>query len=149
MSTEIDDIDPKDFEDIVREVLKNLPPEVRGPSEEILFVVEDEPSDEIYEEEGLSPESDDVILSSFETVPVPIMENDSVEDEEVAPTVFLYRIPHLEIVSTLEELKEEVKNTIEREIAYYLGVDDDGEDFDDDDETEDPPSSQGGAARKR
>lgn len=134
MSTEIDDIDPKDFEDIVREVLKNLPPEVRGPSEEILFVVEDEPSDEIYEEEGLSPESDDVILSSFETVPVPIMENDSVEDEEVAPTVFLYRIPHLEIVSTLEELKEEVKNTIEREIAYYLGVDDDGEDFDDDED---------------
>lgn len=131
MSTEIDDIDPKEFEDIVRDVLKNLPPEVRGPSEEILFVVEDEPSDEIYEDEGLTPDSDDVILSSFETVPVPIMENDSVEDEEVAPTVFIYRIPHLEIVTTLEELKEEVKNTIEREIAYYLGVDDDGEDFDD------------------
>lgn len=137
MSTEIDDIDPKDFEDIVRDVLKNLPPEVRGPSEEILFVVEDEPSDEIYEEEGLSPDSDDVILSSFETVPVPIMENDSVEDEEVAPTVFIYRIPHLEIVTTLEELKEEVKNTIEREIAYYLGVDDDGEDFDDDEDDDD------------
>lgn len=137
MSTEIDDIDPKDFEDIVRDVLKNLPPEVRGPSEEILFVVEDEPSDEIYEEEGLSPDSDDVILSSFETVPVPIMENDSVEDEDVAPTVFIYRIPHLEIVTTLEELKEEVKNTIEREIAYYLGVDDDGEDFDDDEEDDD------------
>lgn len=137
MSTEIDDIDPRDFEDIVRDVLKNLPPEVRGPSEEILFVVEDEPSDEIYEEEGLSPDSDDVILSSFETVPVPIMENDSVEDEDVAPTVFIYRIPHLEIVTTLEELKEEVKNTIEREIAYYLGVDDDGEDFDDDEEDDD------------
>lgn len=98
------------FESVVDRVLEGLPKWVLDKIDNLVIVVEDEPT----------PEQGDV-LGVYEGVSLA----ERADYFGVLPDrIVIYRRPHLEMGLGQEELREEIRKTVLHEVAHHLGIDD-------------------------
>ena len=115
------DIKRREFQELVREALSDLPDEFAAAMKNIAVVVEEEPSAEELESLGLDPEQDD-LFGLYQGVPLP----ERGPDAPVLPDrIAIYRLPITWACDTREQVVEEVRTTVIHELGHYFGLDED------------------------
>jgi predicted Zn-dependent protease with MMP-like domain len=108
------------FERLVDRALASIPSPFRESLTEVAVSIEDEPSAEQLEENGL--DLDETMYGLYEGVP-------RIEwgaDLAIAPNrITLFRLPLEEDFPDPAELEDEVRRTVVHELAHHLGIDDD------------------------
>ena len=104
-------LDEAAFEALVVDELDELPDEMVDGLENVVFVVEDRPEDGSLDLLGLY---DGVALT----------ERGTYGFGELPDRIILYREPHLAVVDTEDELRDEIHVTLVHEIAHFYGIDD-------------------------
>jgi len=105
------------FETMVKEALETIPRELRDQLENVAFMVEDEPSDlpEEWEEE------DQDLLGLYHGI--------SRKDRgfwygnALPDRILIYRKPLERISRNLQELRENIRQTVIHEVGHYFGFD--------------------------
>jgi predicted Zn-dependent protease with MMP-like domain len=107
------------FEALVDRALAAIPPPYSDALREVAVVIDDEPSPEQLEENGLEP--DDSMYGLYEGVP----RTDYGADWVASPNrITLFRLPLEEDFPDPGELEDEVRLTVLHELAHHLGIDD-------------------------
>ena len=108
------------FEALVDRAIASIPAPYRDALREVAIVIEDEPSDEQLEENGLA--RDETMYGLYEGVP----RTDYAADWAASPNrITLFRAPLEEDFPDARELEAEVRMTVLHELAHHLGIDDD------------------------
>jgi predicted Zn-dependent protease with MMP-like domain len=108
------------FEQLVDRALASIPSPFRESLAEVAIVIEDWPSDEQLEENGL--DQDDALYGLYEGVP----RTEWAADWAIVPNrITLFRQPLEEDFENPAELEAEVRTTVIHELAHHLGIDDD------------------------
>jgi len=108
------------FEKMVAKALKTIPRELKDQLENVAFLVEDEPSDLPEEWE----EDDQDLLGLYHGV--------SRKDRgfwygnALPDRILIYRRPLERISANLEELEENIRQTVVHEVGHYFGFDEEG-----------------------
>ena len=114
-------INRRDFQELVREALTDLPDEFAAAMKNVAVVVEEEPSAEDLESVGLDPEQDD-LYGLYHGVPLP----ERGPDAPVLPDrIAINRQPILWDCETREQVVAEVRTTVIHELGHYFGLDED------------------------
>ena len=99
------------FEDLVSDALDEIPEEFWARLDNVVFVVEDEPA------EDMEPN----LLGLYDGVAV----TERGDYAGVLPDrIFVFMNPTLEICETVQGVAEEVRTTVLHEIAHYFGLND-------------------------
>jgi predicted Zn-dependent protease with MMP-like domain len=107
------------FEALVDRAIAAIPAPYGDALREVAIVIEDEPSDEQLEENGL--DLDDSMYGLYEGVP----RTDYAADWAASPNrITLFRVPLEEDFPDPIELEAEVRMTVLHELAHHLGIDD-------------------------
>lgn len=97
-----------------------IPPPFRRALDEVAIVIEDWPTDEQLDENGLG--LDDALYGLYEGVP----RTEWGADWAIVPNrISLFRIPLEEDFPEPADLEDEVRRTVIHELAHHLGIDDD------------------------
>src|SRR4051794_37517506 len=107
------------FEALVEEALDGLPPEIERLLENVAIVIEDEPSREQLNDEGL--DGNETLYGLYEGVPATAW---GAEWAAVPNKITLFRLPLEEDFPEPRDLKEEVRRTVVHELAHHAGIDD-------------------------
>ncbi len=108
------------FERLVDRALAAIPAQFRAALDEVAIVIEDEPSLEQLEENGL--DDDETLYGLYEGVP----RTEWAADWAIVPNrITLFRLPLEEDFPDPRDLEEEVRVTVVHELAHHLGIDDD------------------------
>src|SRR3712207_1146678 len=99
------------FDEHVRAALDELPPHIARALENVAVVVEDEHPD------------DPDLFGLYEGVPLP--ERGTGYAGRLPDRIAIYRLPLEETFDDPEELREEIRITVLRELAHYFGIDED------------------------
>ena len=111
---------PAAFDRLVDRALASIPAPFRDALNEVAIVVEDWPTDEVLDENGLDP--DETLYGLYEGVP----RTEWAADSAIAPNrITLYRGPLSEDYPDPRDLADEVRLTVIHELAHHLGIDDD------------------------
>jgi predicted Zn-dependent protease with MMP-like domain len=114
-------INRREFQELVRQALTDLPDEFAAAMSNVAVVVEEEPSAEDLESVGLDPEQDD-LYGLYHGVPLP----ERGPDDPVLPDrIAIYRQPILWDCETREQVVDEVRTTVIHELGHYFGLDED------------------------
>ena len=105
-----------EFEATVYEVVDSLPDWVHDAFDNIDLLVVDEPDDH------LDPDGEG-LLGLY--LGVPLTERGADYAGELPDVIYVFRLPHLELGLSLEELRQEIAKTLIHEIAHYFGIEDD------------------------
>jgi len=115
----------EEFEKIIDEGFERLPEWVRLKIKNVAILVEDEPSHEDRELQGLT--DDETLLGLYKGVPLSERGSDYGEGFVMPDTITLYRVP---ILAASEEdaldVRDVVADTIWHECAHHFGIDEDG-----------------------
>lgn len=106
-------IDRAGFEILVGEALDDVPADLLGLLDNVVFLVEDEP-----------PQEDPDLLGVYDGIPL-TARDDSWAAGALPDRITLFRGPLLRMCADLDELREEVTITVVHEIAHFFGIDDD------------------------
>ena len=109
MAVEISDAD---FDEAVSQALDQIPQEFLDVLDNVVILVEDEPS---------GPEKD--LLGLYEGIP--LSERDSQYGGVLPDHIFIFRQPLKSVCSSVDELIEEIGVTVVHEIAHFFGIEDD------------------------
>jgi predicted Zn-dependent protease with MMP-like domain len=114
-------IDPEEFERLVQTALDGLPRHYRRLLKNVAVVIEEEPAREVLEELGC--ESEDDLLGLYSGTS---LHGESFFDPagQLPPRISIYRGPILRLCRTLEEVVQEVRETVVHEIGHHFGLDD-------------------------
>ena len=108
------------FEVLVQRAIRDLPDEFREKLENVVVIVEDEPSAELLERMEIPPE--DTLLGLYEGVPL----TERGFDSPLYPDrIWIFQKPIEDECDNDEELLEEIKITLIHEVAHFFGIDDD------------------------
>jgi predicted Zn-dependent protease with MMP-like domain len=113
-------ISPQEFERYVEEAVGSIPPSFLRYLENIVIVVEEEPTDEDYDETE-TPE-DEELFGIFRGVP--FFERDAVASHLPAQ-VAIFRGPILRSCQSRGEAVREIRDTVVHEVGHMLGLGDD------------------------
>lgn len=109
------------FEKLVAEAVNALPEEFLRKLENVEIVVEDVPSDEVMEAEGLESPYD--LLGYYEGVP--LTERDSADSGWLPDRITIYQDSLESMCESRRELYEEIQRTVVHEVAHFFGIDED------------------------
>jgi predicted Zn-dependent protease with MMP-like domain len=116
-------VTPREFEQLVEQALAELPPRFANLLDNIVIVVEEEPSDEDYDALGDDPDEEDELLGIYRGV------SKIHRSFDMLPTlpdqVAIFRGPILRVARTRQEIVEEVRDTVVHELGHYFGLHDD------------------------
>ncbi|MDT0214820.1 metallopeptidase family protein [Rothia sp. ARF10] len=102
----------EEFESIVEEALDDVPEELMGMLDNVVFLVEDEP-----------PADDPELLGVYDGIP--LTERDSGWGLGNLPDrITLFRGPLTRMCDDLDDLRDEIAVTVVHEIAHHFGIDD-------------------------
>jgi predicted Zn-dependent protease with MMP-like domain len=104
----------------VARVLDRLPRRFRIQLRNVEFVVEDRPSPELLQDEGLDPRFD-TLYGIYQGVPLP--DRSSFDLPLLPDKITIFAEPLLRDFPDPEELREEIRLTVVHEIAHYFGMD--------------------------
>lgn len=107
------------FEKLVAEAVNGLPEEFLRKLDNVEIVVEDFPSDEVMEVEGLESPYD--LLGYYEGVP--LTERDSPDAAWLPDRITIYQEPLESMCANRRELLEEIQRTVVHEVAHFFGID--------------------------
>ena len=110
-------ISARDFETYVEEALAGVPASFRKYLENIVVVVEDEPTDEDYDETDTPDEEE--LFGIFRGVPY--FERGAVTSHLPAQ-IAIFRGPILRCCGTRGEAVHEIRDTVVHEIGHMLGL---------------------------
>jgi predicted Zn-dependent protease with MMP-like domain len=105
------------FEKMVKEAIETIPPEMKERLENVAFLVQKNPSDLPYdwEEDGQG------LLGLYHGIS---RKDRGVSYGNVLPDrIVIYQRPLEKISSNLEELKENIRQTVIHEVGHYFGFD--------------------------
>ena len=112
-----------EFERLVEEALASLPPRFANLLDNIMVVVEDEPS-----EDDLDVMDDDAydagheLLGLFRGTPLTARTHDMLPT--LPAQVAIFRGPILRIARTRHEAVQQIRETVIHELGHYFGLDD-------------------------
>ena len=121
----------KQFERVVERALRRLPRRFREKLDNIVVVVEDWAVDETLEEMGIEPP--DTLYGLYSGVD--LTQRDSTYGNVLPDTITIYQGPIEEDCATVEEMEQEIRDTVVHEIGHYFGLDDETMHRIEDDET--------------
>jgi predicted Zn-dependent protease with MMP-like domain len=108
----------RQFEQLVTEGLKMIPPDIRRLMDNVQIVIEDKPSAELLADLGIPAE--DTLYGLYEGVPL----NERTTEYSAFPDrVTIYRQPLLADFHDADELRSEVARTVIHEVAHHFGID--------------------------
>ena len=108
------------FERLVDRALAGIPAPFSAALREVAIVIEDEPSLEQLEQNGL--DEDETLYGLYEGVP----RTEWGADWAIVPNrISLFRLPLEEDFPDPADLEDEVRRTVTHELAHHLGIDDD------------------------
>ena len=101
-------VPPADFERLVAESLDSLPEQFAKLLDNVVVVVEEEPS-----EEDLDITGEDEILGIFRVEP------------PLPDQIAIFRQPILRLARNRREVAKEIRDTVIHELGHYFGLEDD------------------------
>jgi len=101
-------VSPEEFDSLVERALKKIPARFRKRLDNVVFVVEPEPP-----QRGL--------LGLYQGRP--LTERSVSEGFRMPDQITIYQGPHERMARDLEDLEENVADTVWHEIAHYFGMD--------------------------
>jgi predicted Zn-dependent protease with MMP-like domain len=104
-------VNRREFEATVDQVLEALPPWVIEQIDNLHVVVEESP-----------PPGDKGLLGLYDGVSLP--ERSADYWGALPDRIVIYRLPHLDLGLSKEDLQDEVRRTVLHEIAHHIGIDD-------------------------
>jgi predicted Zn-dependent protease with MMP-like domain len=110
---------PREFDALVEQALSSVPERFRRYLDNVIVVVEDEPTDEDYDETD-TPDEDE-LFGIFRGAPY-FERNRSVT--ELPAQIALFRGPILRSCATRGEAVREIRDTVVHELGHLLGLDD-------------------------
>jgi predicted Zn-dependent protease with MMP-like domain len=110
---------PREFEALVEQALSGVPEKFRRYLDNVIVVVEEEPTDEDYDETD-TPDEDE-LFGIFRGAPY--FERDRTVSELPAQ-IALFRGPILRSCATRGEAVREIRDTVVHELGHLLGLDD-------------------------
>lgn len=111
---------PLSFERLVDRALAAIPEPFRASLAEVAILIEDDPTLDQREENGLGP--DETLYGLYEGVP----RTEWAADWAISPNrITLFRGPLEADFRDPRQLEAEVRRTVVHELAHHLGIDDD------------------------
>jgi len=111
--TDVLKMNAQDFDEAVADALDDVPAELLGLMNNVVFLVEDEP-----------PTDDPELLGVYDGTP--LTERDNGWAAGALPDrITIFRGPTLRMCRNREEVLDEVAVTVVHEIAHHFGIDDD------------------------
>ncbi|MGM0427670.1 MAG: metallopeptidase family protein [Thermodesulfobacteriota bacterium] len=108
----------KAFDRIVKRAVARIPEEIRRHLDNLLISVQRQPSPDMLEEMGFSP--DESLLGLYAGVSQP---ERSITSPPLFPdTIFLFQEPLEAVCETAEDLEQQIEITVVHEIAHALGI---------------------------
>lgn len=109
----------EEFEALVRDAIAALPAEFLSHLDNVDVVVEDEPTPEQLDRNGVGPE--DTLYGLYEGIPLTQRQYYSM----VMPDrISIFKRPIEEVSDTVEDLTDNVQTTVVHEIAHFFGISD-------------------------
>ena len=112
-------IGPKEFDALVEQALSGVPERFRRYLDNVVVIVEEEPTDEDYDETD-TPDEDE-LFGIFRGAPY--FERDR-SVSELPAQIALFRGPILRSCATRGEAVREIRDTVVHELGHLLGLDD-------------------------
>ena len=109
----------EEFERVVAKALDGLPSEVAAFLENVVVVVEDEPTEEDLVEAGLDPETD-TLFGIYQGLALP--DRGGSYGNVLPDRIVIYRRPLLQECEDRSELIREIQDTVVHEIGHYFGL---------------------------
>lgn len=109
-----------EFERLVAQAVEQLPEEFKGRLQNVSIMVEEEPTDEDYDETD-TPDDEELLgiyrgrmatQRSFDDLP------------DLPPQVAVFRGPILRCVESRQEALDEIRETLVHELGHYFGLED-------------------------
>ena len=110
---------PREFDALVEQALSGVPERFRRYLDNVVVVVEEEPTDEDYDETD-TPDEDE-LFGIFRGAPY--FERDR-SVSELPAQIALFRGPILRSCATRGEAVREIRDTVVHELGHLLGLDD-------------------------
>jgi predicted Zn-dependent protease with MMP-like domain len=108
-----------EFERIVAQALDSLPEKFASLLDNVVVVVEDEPTEEELLDAGLDPETE-TLFGLYQGVN--LLDRGASYGNVLPDRVVIYRLPLLEECEDRAELVREIRDTVVHEIGHYFGV---------------------------
>ena len=114
-----------EFEKLVAEGYDRLPQWVRDKIKNVALLIEDEPSDEVREAEGL--DDDETLLGYYQGIPLSARGEGYGVGRVLPHTITLYQLPIEEEANELgggeAAVRKVIRETIWHEVAHHFGMD--------------------------
>lgn len=111
-------VEQADFEEVVSKSIESLPEERLKAIKNVVFLVDDEPSDEQRAKLGLRPCQS--LFGLYEGVP--LTERQGGYALTLPDRITIFKHTHEQFANNMQELTEQVKNTVWHEVAHYFGL---------------------------
>lgn len=108
------------FEALVEEALLDLPKEFKKVIDNLVVIVEEEASPEVYRQTGSHPLSR--ILGTYHGIPY--TQRGPFYGNILPDRIIIYQNPIEEICTTKEEIKQRVRSVVIHEVGHYFGLSD-------------------------
>jgi len=111
----------EEFEALVEKAVDDLPEEFQEAIDNVMVMVEEEPSEDDLEGVGIDPDDPDhdELFGLYQGVP--ITERDS-SYSALPDRVLIYRGPILRACETRREVMREIRETVQHELGHYFGM---------------------------
>ena len=114
---------PADFEALVEQAITDLPEDFARLLENVVIVIEEEPTEEDLELLGDDREEDDELLGIYRGVARTDRTHDMLP--MLPDQIAIFRGPILRVASSRRAIVREVRETIIHELGHYFGLHDD------------------------
>ena len=111
-----------EFEKVVARSLDTIPAGLAELLDNVVVLVEDDPSEEDLADLGLDPETE-TLLGQY--VGTPLTEQGAGAGGRPPDCIVIYRLPLLEACADRTELIREIRDTVVHEIGHHFGLDED------------------------
>jgi predicted Zn-dependent protease with MMP-like domain len=109
-----------EFEDLAAKAVESLPADFAELLDNVVVMVEEEPTAEDLEGVGMSAEEGDELFGLYQGVN--LLERDSFYSA-LPDRVVIYRGPILRACASRREVLREVRDTVIHELGHYFGMD--------------------------
>lgn len=114
----------EEFEKLVQEGFLLIPEKFRDRIQNVALLVEDEPSEEVRQQEGL--EDTETLLGLYQGIPATLRGDTYGIGPTLPDTITLFKVPIEEAArEDAEEVRKVIAETIWHEYAHYFGMDED------------------------
>jgi predicted Zn-dependent protease with MMP-like domain len=110
----------REFETVVGEALDDLPGDLVKHLDNLVVMVEEEPSADDFDEVGLDPH-DSELFGLYQGMALP--ERGATFGPELPDRIVIFRQPLLRSCGDRVELIREIRDTVVHELGHYFGLD--------------------------